>query len=524
MKKISLKVDGMECADCAVTIEKALIRTRGVSNVSVNFVTGNVILEYNPKEVNIDEILKVIEDTGYRAEEFKQEATTEEKKTKGELRLFVFSFFLTIPILIIELFLEFVGENLLLFILTTPVQFIAGYPFYKRAYLALKNGNATVDTLVVLSTSAAYFYSVAATFFIRGPTFYEASTSVITTITLGMLLERISYGKTGAAIQRLMGLQPKTARVIRKDEETEIPIGHVKIGDIVIVRPGERIPVDGIVLDGYSAVDESMVTGESVPVDKKEGDMVIGATINKSGVLKIKATGVGKDTTLAQIIRIVEEAQASKAPVQRIADRVVSYFVPLVLLSAFIAFIVWYFWLNSTLLFALTVFVTMLVVACPCALGIAVPTAIMVGMGMGAEHGILIKRAEALEIGGKVTTVIFDKTATLTKGEPELTDILTFSEHDGKEILNLAAIAEKYSEHPIGKAVVMGAERKGIEIPDAETFEVTIGYGARAKYDGNDIILGNRKFMLKERIEVQHLEGELRKLEEQGKTPIICEN
>ncbi|MEM4229838.1 MAG: copper-translocating P-type ATPase, partial [Thermoproteota archaeon] len=332
---------------------------------------------------------------------------------------------------------------------------------------------------------------------------------------------RISYGKTGAAIQRLVGLQPQTARVIREGGEAEVPIGHVRVGDIVIVRPGERIPVDGTVIGGYSAVDESMVTGESMPVDKKEGDMVIGATINKSGVLKIKATRVGKDTLLAQIIKIVEETQSSKAPVQRIADRVVSYFVPLVLFSAFIAFIVWHFWLNSTLLFALTVFVTMLVVACPCALGIAVPTAIMVAIGMGAEHGILIKGGEALEIGGKVTTIVFDKTATLTKGEPELTDIVTLSEYDGKEILKLAAALEKYSEHPIGKAVVRRAEGKGIEIPDVETFEEIIGYGLKAKYDGKNIMLGNREFMLKERIEIQHLEEELRKLEEQGKTSMI---
>ncbi|MEM3957080.1 MAG: heavy metal translocating P-type ATPase [Thermoproteota archaeon] len=520
MKKI-LKVDGMECADCAVTIEKALTNTRGVLNASVNFVTGKAILEYDPKTVDIREILKVIENAGYMAEEFKQGDVTEDRKIKGELRLLVFSFSLTVPILIIELFLEFIGKNFLLFVLTTPVQFIAGYPFYKRAHSALKNRNATVDTLVVLSTSAAYFYSVAASFFISGPTFYEASASVITTISLGELLERISYGKTGAAIQRLVGLQPQTARVIREGGEAEVPIGHVRVGDIVIVRPGERIPVDGTVIGGYSAVDESMVTGESMPVDKKEGDMVIGATINKSGVLKIKATRVGKDTLLAQIIKIVEETQSSKAPVQRIADRVVSYFVPLVLFSAFIAFIVWHFWLNSTLLFALTVFVTMLVVACPCALGIAVPTAIMVAIGMGAEHGILIKGGEALEIGGKVTTIVFDKTATLTKGEPELTDIVTLSEYDGKEILKLAAALEKYSEHPIGKAVVRRAEGKGIEIPDVETFEEIIGYGLKAKYDGKNIMLGNREFMLKERIEIQHLEEELRKLEEQGKTSMI---
>jgi Cu+-exporting ATPase len=447
MKKIVLKIEGMECASCATTIEKALTKIEGISKVSVNFVTGKVNLEYNPRKVSIDKIIKIVKDIGYKAEEFEEE----EKEIKRGIRLFILGLILTIPIVIIELFLEFGGKNFLLFILTTPVQFLVGWPFYKRAYSALKNKTTTVDTLVVLSTSAAYFYSVAVTFFISGPTFYEASATVITTISLGMLLERISYGKTGEAIKKLMGLQPKNARVIKNGKEIEIPIAHVKVNDIVVVRPGEKIPVDGIVIEGYSAVDEKMITGESIPVEKKKGDEVIGATMNKSGMLKIKAKKVGKDTALAQIIKIVEEAQASKAPIQRIADTIVSYFVPLVLLSTIVAFLVWYFVFNSTLLFALTVFVTMLVVACPCALGIATPTAIMVGTGLGAEHGILIKTGEVLEMAQKVTTVVFDKTGTLTKGEPELTDVIPFLGYEKKRSFETSCYCRERVRTSFGK-------------------------------------------------------------------------
>lgn len=511
----------MECASCASAIEKALARMEGVLNVRVNFVTCRAILEYNEKRLCIDEILKVVKDFGYRAEELKQDTEMEGEEIKRGIHLSTLGLILTIPIIVAELFLEFSLKNFLLFLLATPVQFVVGYPFYKRAYSAFKNRSATVDSLVVLSTSAAYIYSVTTTFFISGTTFYEASASIITTISLGMLLESICYGKTSESIRKLMGLQAKNATIIRDGKEVEVPIGHVKVGDILIVRPGEKIPVDGIVIEGYSAVDEKVITGESMPVDKKKGDDVIGATINISGVLKIRATKVGKDTALAQIIKIVEEAQASRAPIQRIADRVVSYFVPLVLFSAIVAFSVWYLWLNSNLLFALTVFITMLVVACPCALGIATPTAIMVGIGKGAEHGILIKTGEALEIAGKATTIVFDKTGTLTKGEPELSEIIALSEHDSEEILTLAAIAEKGSEHPLAKAIIEGAKKRGVNAPYAEKFEVIAGHGVKARFNGKELLLGNRSLMLDSGIEIQHLEEKLRDLEEKGKTAMI---
>ena len=525
MKKIPILISGMHCAACAQTIEKALSKIDSVTNVSVNFATGRASLEYDPKKVDLDKIIKAVKDAGYKAKRLDEGAEVGSEDEKKEIRrsiyLFIFGLVLTLPIVVIEFFFQFAGKNLLLFLLTTPVQFIVGWPFYKRAYLALKSRSTTVDTLVALSTSAAYFYSVAATFFISGPTFYEASATVITTISLGMLLERISYGKTGESIKKLMGLQAKTAKIIKSGKEVDVPISEVKVGDIVVVRPGEKIAVDGIVTSGYSAVDESVITGESIPTGKKKGDEVIGSTMNKSGMLKFRATKVGKDTALAQIIKIVEEAQTSKAPIQRIADKIVSYFVPLVLLSALIAFSVWYLWVGSTLLFALTVFVSMLVVACPCALGIATPTAIMVGTGKGAEYGILIKSGEALETAQRVTTIVFDKTGTLTKGEPEVTDVLSFSEYNKKEVLKLAAIAEKGSEHPLGKAIVEGARKKKIRVPDASKFETIVGAGVKASYKGKRILVGSRKLMLKNKTNIRQLEERLRELEGQGKTGMI---
>jgi Cu+-exporting ATPase len=341
---------------------------------------------------------------------------------------------LTVPVLIVELFTDFPQKKLLLFALATPVQFIVGWRFYKGAYHSLKSKFANMDVLVSLSTSAAYVYSVAATFLINGATFYEASTTILTTIAIGMFLEELAKGRTGEAIKKLVMLQPKTATVLRGKKEISISVEEIKVGDIVLVRPGERIPVDGEVIDGRSSVDESLVTGESLPVEKRAGDKVISATINKTGALKFKATRVGKDTTLAQIIRLVEVAHASKAPIQRIADSVVNYFVPTVLAIALVSFAVWYWIVGSSFLFALTIFVSVLVVACPCALGIATPTAVMVGLGKGAEHGILIKNGGALERARKMTTIVFDKTRTLTVGEPRVTDIIV---HENKKRRNL---------------------------------------------------------------------------------------
>jgi len=516
-KRVVLQIEGMKCASCAAAIDKSLSRIPGVSDVATSLATGKTSLIYDPDRVQIDRVIKTIKDLGYGAKELGEER----KEVRKGLRLFFLGLILTIPIFIVELFLELPGEGYLLFGLATPVQFVVGWPFYRRAYGALKSRMATVDTLVVLSTSAAYLYSFSTTFFISGPAFYEASAAVITTITLGTLLEEMSYTRTGEAISKLLRLAPKTARVIRGKEELDIPIEEVSVGDIIVVRPGENIPVDGVVIEGYSSVDESIITGESIPVEKREGDQVIGATTNQKGALRLRATKVGSETALAQIVRMVEEAQMSKAPVQRIADRVVTWFVPLVLVSALVAFSVWYFSLGVSFLFALTVFVTMLVVACPCALGIATPTAIMVGIGKGAEHGILFKSGEATEVAHKVNAVVFDKTGTLTKGEPEVRDIIPLGDYSEGEILRLAAVAEKGSEHPLGEAVVKRARAMGINLPDADSFLAVPGKGIKAKYQDKQILLGNRKLMEENKVEIAGIEAEIKILEEQGKTVMI---
>ncbi len=514
-KKVVLQIEGMNCPSCAATIEKSLSRLNGVSNPGVNFATRKASLEYDPNRVELKELINAVEHAGYKVKRFEEE---EEKVGRWkEWRVFLLGLILTIPIVLIELFLEFPQDKLLLFFLATPVQVVVGLPFYRRAYGALRNRIATVDTLVVLSTTTAYLYSVVATFFIHAPTFYDASATVITTITLGMLLENISAGKAGEAIKKLMGLAPRKATIIRDGKEQDIPAGDVCVGDIVVVRPGERIPVDGIVIEGYSSVDESVITGESMPVEKKSGDEVIGATINRSGMLKIEAKKVGKDTVLAQIIRMVEDAQRSKPKIQRIADRVVAYFVPGVVLSAMTAFGVWYFIIGVPLLFALTIFVAMLVVACPCALGIATPTAVMVGIGKGAEHGILFKSGSALENVYRLDTVVFDKTGTLTQGTPAVTDVVAVGSKEA-EILKFAAIAEMGSEHPIGDAIIRSAKEKGVEIPMADSFIAIPGKGIRAEYNSHRISFGNRKLMKEDEIELRHVEAKIESLEEQGKT------
>jgi Cu+-exporting ATPase len=434
------------------------------------------------------------------------EGEMKEEIKKG-WRRFWFGLILTIPVFIIETILKKHGFSwhLTLFFLATPVQVILGWPFYKGAYFALKQKMADVNVLVSLSSSAAYFYSVAATFFILGPVFYEASTTVLTTITLGMLLEKISRGKVGEAIKKLMKLEARTAKILRDNKEIEVLPGEIKKGDIVIVRPGEKIPVDGIIIKGRSMVDESMITGESMPVEKKIGDTVFGATINQEGVLKFKATKVGEETTLAQIIKLVEEAQASKAPIQRIADKVVAWFVPIVVVIALISFGAWYFWQQSTFLFALTALVAVLVIACPCALGIATPTAIMAGTSKGAEKGILIKGGQYLEKVRELNTLVFDKTGTLTKGKPEVTDVIG-------DVLEIAASLAKNTTHPLDLAIVKEAEKRKINLLNVQDFEAVPGKGIKGRIEGKEVLLGNRRL----------IKSDLGKdLEEEGKTVML---
>jgi Cu+-exporting ATPase len=502
MKKISLKILGMHCESCARTIEKALSKEKGIFLAKVIFSLEKAIIEYDQEKIGINEIKKIIENVGYKALAAEGEMKDEIKK---DWQRFWLGLILTIPVWIIATFFYDPKFNLLLFALATPVQIVLGLPFYRGAYFALKQKMADMNVLVALSTSAAYFYSVFATFFISGPVFYEASTTVLTTITLGMLLEKISRGKVGEAIKKLMKLEAKTARVIRNSKEIEILPVEIQKGDIVMVRPGEKVPVDGEIVEGRSTVDESMLTGESIPVEKKIGDEVFGATISKEGTFKFRATKVGKETTLAQIIKLVEEAQTQKAPIQRIADKIVNWFVPIVVVIALISFVVWYFVQGSPLLFALTALVSVLVIACPCALGIATPTAIMVGTSKGAENGILIKGGEYLEKVRELDTLVFDKTGTLTKGKAEVTDIIG-------DVLQFAASLAKHTTHPLDIAIVKEAEKRKITLLNVQDFEAIPGKGIKGKIEEKEILLGNRRL----------IKSDLGKeLEEQGKTVML---
>jgi len=502
MEKITLKIKGMHCESCAKTIEKTLLKEKGIFSANVNFALEKAFIAYDPKEIGINEIKKVVENAGYKALAAEGEMKDEIKK---DWQRFWFGLILTLPVWIIATFFYDPKFNLLLFILATPVQIVLGLPFYRGAYFALKQKMADMNVLVALSTSAAYFYSFFATFFISGPVFYEASTTVLTTITLGMLLEKISRGKVGEAIKKLMEFEAKTARVIRNGKEIEILPAEIQKGDIVIVRPGEKIPVDGIIVEGSSTIDESMLTGESIPVDKKIGDKVFGGTVNKEGVFKFRAEKIGKETVLAQIIKLVEEAQTQKAPIQRVADRVVNFFVPIVVIIALISFIVWYFVLGKPFLFALTVLVSVLVIACPCALGIATPTAIMVGTSKGAENGILIKGGEYLEKARQLNVIVFDKTGTLTKGQPEVTDIIG-------DVLQIAGSLAKNTTHPLDIAIVKEAEKRKINLLEVQDFEAIPGKGIRGKIEGKEVLLGNRR-LIKSDLGME--------LEAQGKTVML---
>jgi Cu+-exporting ATPase len=394
--------------------------------------------------------------------------------------------------------------------------------FYKGSYFAFKAKTASMDTLVAVGTSAAYFYSA---LIILMPDFgnyvyFDTSAVLITFITLGEWLEAVTKGKASEAIKKLIGLQPKTANVIRNGKELQIPIEDVMIGDIITVKPGQKIPVDGIVVEGISSVDESMITGESIPVEKKKGDKVIGATINKHGSFKFKTTKIGKETVLNQIIKLVEEAQGSKAPIQRIADKVSSYFVPFVIIVAISSFLFWYAIIGQDFIFSLSIFIAVLIIACPCALGLATPTAIMVGTGKGAENGILIKSAEALENVHKITTIVFDKTGTLTKGKPEVTDIIEVSKFGKKEILRYASIAEKNSEHPLAESIINKSKELKIKVPDPKFFKSIPGHGIVASYN-KTILFGNRKLMKKYRIKIGEVEDKINSMESEGKTVMI---
>jgi Cu+-exporting ATPase len=538
---IEVPIQGMDCASCVQKIEKALLAKRGVTQAVVNLATEKAKVEYLSSETDLNEIKKVIESTDYKVleippeEEGKDvERIQREKEYRKLKKKFLVGLVISVLILLgssewIPGIPHILRNFFVLWILATPVQFWVGWQFYRGTWGAFIHRNADMNTLIAVGTSAAYLYSVAATLFpalftrggIEPKVYFDTSTVIITLILLGRLLEARAKGQTSEAIRKLMGLQAKTARVVRNGKETDIPVEEVLAGDVVRVRPGEKIPVDGIIKEGKSAVDESMITGESLPVEKGIGDEVIGSTINKTGSFKFEATKVGKDTTLAQIVKLVQDAQGSKAPIQRLADVIAGYFVPIVISVAIATFIIWFdFGPDPALTFGLLNFVAVMIIACPCALGLATPTAIMVGTGKGAENGILIKGGESLETAHKVNAVVFDKTGTLTKGEPEVTDIISAKGFADTEILKYAASTEKSSEHPLGEAIIKKATDQKIELSDPKDFNAVPGHGIEAKIDGKKVLLGNLKLMKDHNIEIADLEQKAKELAADGKTPM----
>lgn len=533
LDKVELNIKGMTCASCASRVEKALNRLDGVFKANVNFAVEKAMVEYNPEQVSIKEIKDAVKKAGYEAEEKRENSYDREKEEREkEIRtlrnLFIASAVLSLPLVmamianVLNIEAEVLHNPWLQLALATPVQFIVGYRFYKGAYHALKGGGANMDVLIAMGTTAAYFYSIYNAF-IAGDVmnlYFEAAAVIITLILLGKYLEAVAKGRTSEAIKKLLGLQAKTARVIRNGKEEDIPIEEVVAGDIIIVRPGEKIPVDGKITDGYSSVDESMLTGESIPVEKKVGDEVIGATINRTGTFKFEATKVGKDTVLSQIIKMVEEAQGSKAPIQELADKISGVFVPIVILIAMGSLIAWWIFarnLNAGIVNAVSV----LVIACPCALGLATPTSVMVGTGKGAENGILIKGGEYLQKAHEINALVLDKTGTITKGKPELTDVVAVGEYSEKDVLKYAAITEKGSEHPLGEAIVNGAKEKGLELKDPEKFDAIPGHGVKAVVEGKEIIMGNRKLMREENVKTDAVEDIMQRLETEGKIAML---
>lgn len=540
-QKAEFDITGMTCAACSTRIEKGLNKMQGVALANVNLALEKATIEFNPSEVTIADIIAKVEKLGYGAHQKqgeKQQVDHREKAIKDQKRKFIISAILSLPLLWTMVahfsftsFLyvpDFLMNPWIQLILATPVQFIIGKQFYVGAYKSLRNGSANMDVLVVMGTSAAYFYSVYQAIITVGTNhsphlYFETSAVLITLIVLGKLFEAKAKGRSSEAIKKLMGLQAKTAIVLRDGIEKEIPLEEVVIGDTILVKPGEKIPVDGEVLEGRSAVDESMLTGESLPVDKKGGDVLYGSTINKNGFIKMKATKVGRDTALAQIIKVVEDAQGSKAPIQRMADQVSGIFVPIVIGIAILTFLVWIIWVQpGEFTPALEVLIAVLVIACPCALGLATPTSIMAGSGRAAEFGILFKGGEHLEQTQSIDTVVVDKTGTVTHGKPVLTDVLVVDDQDEEKFLSLIGAAEKQSEHPLAQAIVQGIGEKGIELGDVQFFEAIPGYGVQATVSGQGVVIGTRKLMKQYGIDISAVLPVMEKLESDGKTAMLA--
>ncbi|PGB78200.1 copper-translocating P-type ATPase [Bacillus wiedmannii] len=540
--KAEFTVSGMTCAACANRVEKRLNKLEGVNGATVNFALESATVDFNPDEINVNEMKSAITKLGYKLEvkSDEQDGSTDHRlqEIERQKKKFIISFILSFPLLWAMVshfsFTSFIYLPDMLMnpwvqlALATPVQFIIGGQFYVGAYKALRNKSANMDVLVALGTSAAYFYSVYLSIRSIGSSehmtdlYFETSAVLITLIILGKLFEAKAKGRSSEAIKKLMGLQAKTATVLRDGTEMKILIEEVVAGDIVYVKPGEKIPVDGEIVEGKSAIDESMLTGESIPVDKTIGDVVIGSTMNKNGFLKVKATKVGRDTALAQIIKVVEEAQGSKAPIQRVADQISGIFVPVVVVIAIITFAVWMLFVTpGDFGGALEKMIAVLVIACPCALGLATPTSIMAGSGRSAEYGILFKGGEHLEATHRLDTVILDKTGTVTNGKPVLTDVIVADGFHEEEILRLVGAAEKNSEHPLAEAIVEGIKEKKIDIPSSETFEAIPGFGIESVVEGKQLLIGTRRLMKKFNIDIEEFSKSMEELEREGKTAML---
>lgn len=550
-ERTSLVISGMHCSSCAQIIEKQLKKVPGVSEAKVNFAAEKASVLFDSGVAKTDDLIKAVEKAGYKgilasSEDSQTQAKRQLSEIKHQWQKFLFALILSSP-MIYFMFLDFFiflpgGKTLLpyigivSFILATPVQFITGSSFYKGMISALRMRTFNMDSLIAIGTSVAYFYSAANFIQYYATTnsliglngakvpelYFETAAFLITFVILGKYLEAKAKGRTGEAIKKLMGLQAKSARVIRNGETIDIPVEHVVKNDIIVVRPGEKVPVDGVIMKGSSSIDESMITGESIPCEKHVDDMVIGGTINKVGSFEFMATRIGGETTLSQIIRLVEDAQGSKAPIQAVADKISAYFVPGVITIAALTFVVWFFFLGASLSFALMAFTAVIVIACPCALGLATPTAIMVGTGVGAEHGILVKGGEPLEAASKINTIVFDKTGTITKGKPEVTDVEDLGELDEEEVLMISASLEKQSEHPLAEAIYSYAQEEGVVLKEVDKFSAIPGHGVKGTIGKTEYFFGNRKLITETlNLDIAKFDRKLTRLEEQGKTAMI---
>jgi Cu+-exporting ATPase len=541
----TLAIEGMTCAACAKAVEKAALRVEGVNEANVNIATEKLRIKFDPQKAKISDVKKSIQKSGYRAlEESQKEDSDRERKQReinGLKSRFIMSVVFAVPLLIIAMvpmIIEKMGGmlpppidpmnhpgvyGLIQLALVIPVM-VVGHRYFSVGFKSLFRRTPNMDSLIAIGTSAAFLYSTVSVIRtlasgIEYHMYFESAGVILTLITLGKYFEAVAKGKTSEAIKKLMELAPKTAKVIRNEMEVEIPIDEVKVGDTVAVRPGKKIPVDGRIVEGFTSIDESMITGESIPAEKAVGDKVIGASINKNGFIKYEATQIGKDTVLAQIIKLVEEAQESKAPIQKMADMISGYFVPVVITLAVVSSALWLLY-GESFVFAVTIFISVLVIACPCALGLATPTAIMVGTGKGAEYGVLIKSGVALESAHKIQTVVLDKTGTITDGKPKATDIIAAENVDESYLLKIAASCEKASEHPLAEAIVKEAQLRKIEFLEVDSFNAVPGHGIKSAVDGKNIILGNGKFMRENDVDLNDMENKSHQLASQGKTPM----